>query len=89
MTYDPAANSHGSWALAIDELRKRVEAGEVVERRKPPMIDVVAKAIYDVTWDDRWDDLHPNAIERAMGRKQAMAAIDAIQRCMDEIDDTR
>jgi len=26
MTYDPTANSHGSWKLAIDELRKRVEA---------------------------------------------------------------
>ncbi len=51
----------------------------------PPMIDVVAKAIYDVTWEDKWDDLPPDSIERAMGRKQAMAAIDAIQGCVDEV----
>ncbi len=51
----------------------------------PPMIDVVAKAIHDVTFEDRWDDLHPDGIERAMGRKQAMAAIDAIQGCVDEV----
>ena len=43
--YDPTANSHGSWALAIDELRKRVEAGEVVERRKP----VTKRVIGDCT----------------------------------------
>jgi 23S rRNA maturation mini-RNase III len=42
------------------------------------IVETMARAIYDATFDERYDDLHPQSIERAMAHQQARAAIQAL-----------
>lgn len=40
-------------------------------------IEAVAKAIYERMFEERWDDLPENSIERALYREVAVAALNA------------
>lgn len=43
-------------------------------------IEIVAKAIHDAVFDERWDDLPENSIERALYRQAAEAAINRLDK---------
>lgn len=43
-------------------------------------VEVVAKAIYDAVFEERWDELLPNSIDRALYRQAAEAALSALDK---------
>jgi hypothetical protein len=43
-------------------------------------VEVVAKAIYESVFDERWDELLENSIDRKLYRQVAAAAIDRLDR---------
>ena len=55
-------------------------AGRHSRQRVPkavtPLKQRLAKRLYEIHFDDSWDSLHPNSIERAMFLGMAQAAIE-------------
>ena len=66
----------------MNENANRIKAA--IEPTWELTIDRVARAIHDATWDDRYDDLSVDGIERAMARLQAVAAVNELKRMVDE-----
>lgn len=47
------------------------------------LVENVARAAHDAQWEDGFDRLHPNGIERALAEQVARAAIAAVAEWLD------
>lgn len=49
------------------------------------LVRPIARAIHDAQWEDRFDGLSPDSIQRDMACRQAVAALDELRRIVGSV----